>query len=325
MAILGVSSQGGRLFCPHDPSTDARLHLAKAVAGLPAHAPIVIMLHGYRYHPHFSNHNPHKLLFHGTRSAACRKSISWPSGLGFSEFDRSNGLAIGFAWEGRCTIKRKGYARLNPFLPVYHQATRSAGHLARLLRWLGEVAPDHTVDIFAHSLGARVALKALTRDKDDNIGRVILMGAAEYTSVATNTLAKLSANTRIEVFNIIAAENRFFDLLFESLAPRTHHSNRSIGRGLDKPMNNWLDLCLDDQTTLNALSARGVGLPVGKSRINHWGFYTRPGMFFLYTQLIRNRALWRMADLRNDITMQNLPTVHPALRPDQMDNFQPAK
>ena len=302
MAIMGLNSQSGRLFCPGDPATDPRLHLAQALRLLPRGAPILIMIHGYKYHPRDAATDPHRLLFSGRMDGVGKAAISWPLELGFGPLSLEDGLAIGFGWEGRPSHKIRPKPRLKSFAHVYGQANRAGGHLARLLGWIGELAPERRVDLIAHSLGARVAFCAISRGATHNLGRLILMGGAEYASVVDRCFRRLEVTDQLEVFCVRTRQNAFVDFLFESFAPRATPHDFAIGRGYQGPPQRWLNIRLDDPATLAMLSARGIGISpqsTGKL-VDHWGFYQRAGIMRFYRQLLRDRRGWRLADLRHE-------------------------
>ena len=135
-----------------------RGRLARVTPG----APIVLMVHGYKYDPARTDADPHRSLFAFVPSRDGRRIRSWPTGLGFAEDSGESGLAIGFGWPAmerhlpnllrRC---RTGFAI------VYDRAEAIGEHLAALVRSVQRLAPGRPVDILAHSLGARVALAAL--------------------------------------------------------------------------------------------------------------------------------------------------------------------
>ncbi len=316
MAIFGVTSQSGRLFCPDDPAVDVRLHLAHALRHVPKHAPIVLMIHGYKYHPADPTANPHKLLFSAKPNPDCRKATSWPLALGFAPMTRDDGLAIGFAWEGKPSDKITPKPRLSSFAHVYTQANRAGGHLARLLKWISELAPGRDIDIVAHSLGARVAFSALSRRNKPHRGRVILMGGAEYASVVDRYFRHIDRTPKLEVFCVRTGRNAFVDTLFETFAPRPHPKDYAIGRGFQGPEQNWMNIRIDEPATLAMLSARGIGIsrPNQRKLVDHWGFYTRAGIMVLYQNLLRHRQSWRLADLREELnwaSQQQNPDIPP--------------
>lgn len=311
MAILSVTSQSGRFFCPDDPATDLRLHLAQALRHVPQHAPIVIMIHGYRYHPAHPYANPHKLIFSADPADISDKITSWPLGLGFQKSTRDDGLAIGFGWEGKPSRKITPKPRLSSFAHVYAQANRAGGHLARLLKWIAELAPNKTVDIVAHSLGARVTFSALGRAKAGNLGRIILMGGAEFASKVDRYFRHIDKSPSVEVFCVRSRQNAFVDFLFESFAPRPHPHDQAIGRGYQGPKANWMNIRLDDPKTLAMLSTRGIGIsrPLRGTLVDHRGFYTRAGILVFYQHLLRHRRSWKLADLRQEMNWMELPEI----------------
>jgi len=308
MAILGVTSQKGRLFCPGDPASDLRLHLAQALELAPKSAPIVIMIHGYKYHPGHPNSNPHKLLFSHSNTQST-KLTSWPLGLGFEKMTTKDGLAIGFAWEGLPRKDIRPKPMLSSFAHVYKQANRAGGHLARILKWIHVLAPGRPVDLIAHSLGARVAFSGLSRLSTRNVDRVILMGGAEYASSLDRYFRHIDRDSDLEVFNITTRQNSFVDFLFECFAPRSNPSDFAIGKGYVGPTSNWLNLNLDDTATLNMLATRGIGISRARKLklVDHWGFYARAGVLRFYQQLLRHRTSWRMEDLRQELIWAQLP------------------
>ena len=309
MAIMGLTSQSGRLFCPDDPASDPRLHLAQALRGLPDGAPIVIMIHGYKYHPRAQSTDPHRLLFSPRPEVSCTRSVSWPLELGFAQLGVDDGLAIGFGWEGRPSRKIAPKPFLNSFAHVYAQATRAGGHLARVLGWIAELAPGRAVDLIAHSLGARVAFCGISRRASDNLGRLILMGGAEYASVVDQSFRRSDHAQMPEVFCVRTRQNAFVDFLFESFAPRSHPHDFAIGRGYQGPRDRWMNIRLDDPATLGVLSARGIGLsrPAAGKLVDHWGFYQRAGIMKFYRQLLRNRGAWRLNDLKCEMSGASEP------------------
>ena len=308
MAILGVTSQSGRLFCPEDPATDLRLHLAQALRHVPKHAPIVIMIHGYKYHPAYPANDPHKLLYSSDPETHSSNSTSWPLGLGFQKLTHEDGLAIGFAWEGKPSTKILPKPRLSSFAHVYAQANRAGSHLGRLIDWIGELSPGRKIDIIAHSLGARVTFSGLLRAKNTNMGRIILMGGAEYKSVVERYFRHINRSPKLEVFCVRTRRNAFVDFLFETFAPRPHPTDTAIGRGYQGPRANWMNIRLDDPAMLTMLSTRGIGIspPTSMKLVDHWGFYNRAGILKFYQHLLRHRQSWRLSDMQQELAWDEL-------------------
>ena len=75
--------------------------LRDAARRLPAGAPVLVMLHGYRYSPAHPAHDPHR---HILSPQAGPGGISWPQQLGF-QGDPSEGLALACGWEARGRLR----------------------------------------------------------------------------------------------------------------------------------------------------------------------------------------------------------------------------
>lgn len=256
--------------------------LAAAVAGLPAAAPVVILLHGYRFSPASPQHDPHRHILADSPDPDCWKAISWPRHLGLSG---GQGLAIGFGWEARGTI-----------WAAHAQAKGSAVALARLIRRLRQIDPHRPVHIFAHSLGARVAFCALTLLPPGAVQRLILLAAALFRPEARAALATPAGQTA-QVFNVLGRENLMFDLLLRAALP---HLGASLGRG-NITLPHWLDLPLDDPASLLRLADIGYPIPMPAVRICHWSGYLRPGVWRLYRDILLHPAQTPLAYLQDQL------------------------
>jgi hypothetical protein len=245
-----------------------RQALAAALAALPQAAPVVIMLHGYRYTPALPASCPHTHLF-AFDPIQNPRVTSWPRQLGL---DGRAGLGIAFGWPAR------------GFLPRILARTGDVGgclaELARLIRWID---PARQVDVAAHSLGARVALTALAAVDPGIFRRIILLAAAETRQHARAAMAT-PAGRLAQVINVTTRENDLFDFLFEWCA--TLGTGTAIGQGLGRKLPNWTDLQIDQPATLVALARLGYPLAQPPARISHWSPFLRPGVFALYRALI---------------------------------------
>ena len=142
---------------------------------------------------------------------------------------------------------------------------------------------------------------------------MILMGAAEYASVIETRLEENSCNRDVEVFSLVSHENRFVDFLFECFAPRPHPDDYAVGRGYKGQPANWLEISIDTPVfagLIEDLSGRPLERPK-PVLVNHWGFYTRPGMMNFYRHLLRDRDLWTKA-----LIAQALNTSQPQRAPE---------
>ena len=80
-----------------------------AAAGLAPGAPVVAMVHGFRFSPASTQHDPHRHILSLTPTAGERRAVSWPAGLGFTATG-DEGLALAFGWEARGKL-RHAYAQ----------------------------------------------------------------------------------------------------------------------------------------------------------------------------------------------------------------------
>ncbi len=240
--------------------------LAAALRRLPPGAPVVVMIHGYRFAPAAPFNNcPHGHIFALDPPRNDAKAISWPRHLGL---DGQRGLAIGFGWHARGSLPG-----------ALHLARAIGRRLADLGQIVADLDPARQIDVIAHSLGARVALAALNHARAGLFRRLILLAAAETRRPALDALAS-PAGRQVEVLNITSRENDLFDFLFELFA--SCGVDTAVGLGLGKAQANWLDLQIDQPRTLTVLKGLGHCLPQAAGRICHWSPYLRPGTFPLY-------------------------------------------
>lgn len=241
--------------------------LDRALAGLPGHAPVILMIHGYRYSPAAPRCDPHRHILSLDPDCPGRRALSWPRALGLGAGTGDEGLAIAFGWEARGLLGR-AYGRAG-------LAGRTAGALVSTVAG----RTGRPVAVIAHSLGARVALQALAHADPGSIGRVVLMAGAEFRDTAAAALDR-PAGRRAEVLNITSRENDLFDLAMELWLDRGRR--QALGFGLDRPAGNWLDVQIDDHATLAALECLGFPVERRPLRLSHWTPYLRRGLFDFY-------------------------------------------
>lgn len=244
--------------------------VARALAHLPRNAPVVIMVHGYKYDPHSPLHSPHHHLF---AAAPVRRGVSWPVGLGVGE-GGSEPLCIGFGWPARGSAWR-----------ALRQSAASARPLAGLISTIA--AQGRRVHLLAHSMGARVCLQALALAPAGSVDRVILMTGAALRGEALTALAS-QAGRDAEIINVTSRENDLFDALIEALIG---FRDTAIGSGLGAEDHRWLDLQIDATDTRRALAALGYPIAEPENLVCHWSAYTRPGLLHLYRALLQDHAL----------------------------------
>lgn len=298
MATFGIiaTDDGLRAAVPGAGVADG---LARALAGArpEADAPIVVLIHGYKFHPDRADADPHRSLFALRPESGGWKVRSWPEGLGFADDAGETGLCVGFAWPASAphlssllATGRNGFAR------VYERAGAYGARLAELVALLQRLAPGRPVDVLAHSLGARVALAALPHLAEAP-GRMILLGAAEFDARARDFLAAARAPVAPQVYNVTSRANDLYDLMIERFAPH-RRGERAIGLGLGAAPTSWLDLQLDRAEVTAWINAHGIALTPPRARLCHWSFYTRDGAMAVYQAILRRRPGWEVARLR---------------------------
>src|SRR5687767_3580611 len=97
-------------------------------------APVVVLVHGYRFHPGIAHADPHRSLFAFRPAEDHWKIRSWPMGLGFADDAGESGLGIGFAWPARASHLGSLLARRRTaFAEVYDRAGACGAQLAELV------------------------------------------------------------------------------------------------------------------------------------------------------------------------------------------------
>ncbi|TJZ91574.1 hypothetical protein FA743_10760 [Paracoccus gahaiensis] len=278
--------------------------LRHAARALPPGAPIVVMLHGYRYSPRLPAHDPHR---HILSPEAGPGGVSWPAALGFTG-DPAEGLAVAFGWEARGRL-RAAYAR----------AEEAGAGLGALIGDLAALA-GRPVGLIGHSLGARVALQALAAAPAGSIGRIVALNAAEFQDVALAALER-PAGQMAEILNVTARENDPFDFGLEMLLSAGRR--RALGAGLAQPRANWVDLQIDDAATLDALADLGFPTARGRRLMSHWTPYLREGLFEVYRAALCHPWALHLGLLRHHLPtrpqprwsgLRALPPALPGLR-----------
>jgi hypothetical protein len=245
--------------------------LSRKLSALPPEAPVVAMVHGWRYAPGIVADCPHGSILSLDPPAGDRRAVSWPRHLGL---DGQTGLGIALGWPAKCDPWR-----------AHRRATHAGAAIATIARAVHALS-GRPLQVIAHSMGARVALSALPLVAPGQISRIILLAPAETRGRA---LAALStpAGRVAEVINVTTRENDLFDACFEwgiHLGLRT-----SIGQGFGRAHPGWHDLWIDQPPTLAALAALGYPLADPPRRICHWSPYLRPGTIALYRALLDGR------------------------------------
>lgn len=296
MAYFGVTATSSGLEAAGRRGERLADGLGRALAAVAPGAPVVVLVHGWKFHPGHPETDPHRSLY-AFRPDPDRRIRSWPQGLGIADDAGESGLAIGFAWPASAPHLPSllGSGRTG-FAEVYDRAGDAGAALAALVALVQRLAPGRTVDVLAHSLGARVALAALPH-LDRAPERMILLGAAELAPRAEAFLAARRAAAAPAVYNVTARTNDLYDLAFECFVPRRGRGERAIGTGLEG-VPSWVDLQLDRSDVTAWANAQGIPLSPETARFCHWGFYTRRGALALYQAILSRRPGWDVESLK---------------------------
>lgn len=245
--------------------------LLPAIGQLPAGARVTVMTHGYRFDPDHPDRSPHHHILSMAPRPGCWKAISWPRHLHMGRAPAHLGIALGWPAVGR--LDR-----------VARRAFRVGADLAPLIRRIKAARPDLHINLFAHSLGARVALAALAVLPAHAVARVILLSGAEYRDHARTALDSRAGRTA-QVINVRSSENLPFDIMFRTCVPAPHLAALPLSAGLPD-VGAWIDLRIDSIRIRAGLAALGHRIPAPATRFCHWSAYLRPGLFPLYRRLL---------------------------------------
>lgn len=249
---------------------------------LPPGAPIIVMVHGFRFSPSVPAHDPFRHILAPVRTRPGRRALPWPRHLGFGRGDPMEGLGLAFGWEARGT-----------FWAAHGEAWRAGAALAGTIEAVREALPGHPVNAVAHSLGARVVLRAMRLLPEGALRRVVLLSPCEHRGAARAAMAS-PAGRRAEVVCVRSAENRAFDALLQVLVPRPE---AVLGLGLRGPAN-WLDLDPGDPAVMEAAARLGHPLAPRRGLVCHHSSYARPGLMRLYHALLREPGRLPLSVLR---------------------------
>lgn len=283
MSLYGVVANRGDLH-PAQPNDTLVDGLRIQLAALPQNVPVTILVHGFKWAPDAAAlgaplKNPFLQIFSLTPRSSCHKVTSWPAGLGFDARPAS-GLCIPLGWSALSTATL-GRVPASGFREIYDRAQEAGSALCRLVQLIRLLAPGRTVDVLAHSLGARVALEAIAQGAC--FGRVILLSGAETAAVAENAL---NSNHGADVFNITTRTNTFYEALFALSVP-------CEGRTLAQmtPTRNTINIMLDRWDVRDALARIGYPIAQPRRRMCHWSTYTAQGALAFYGALLRHKTL----------------------------------
>ena len=260
----------------------AEAGLLESPPEVPEGAPIIVMVHGYRFSPSTPAHDPFAHIMSPVRARPGLNALSWPRHLGFGRRDPMEGLGLAFGWEAR-----------GAFWSAHGRAWHAGEALAEIVGALRQALPGRPVGVMAHSLGARVVLRAMRLMPEGSVRRVVLMSPAEHRGAARAAMAS-PAGRGAEVICVRSVENRVFDGLLQFLVPRPEPV---LGLGLPGQPN-WVDLDPCDPATVEALARLGHRVAPGRWRVCHHSSYARPGMMRLHRALLREPARTPLSALR---------------------------
>ena len=270
MPLCQVNIAGDRLAAPEA----AREVLAAALRGQPPEAPVVVLLHGYKFSPSVAAHDPHTHIL-SLDPRPCRRAVSWPRRLGLGQPGGPEPLCLAVGWEARGTLWQ-----------AYGRAAAAGAGLAELVGLVRALRPGTSVQALAHSLGARVVLSALPHLEPGTMGRAVLLAAAEMRNRAARAL-DTPAGRALEVLNVASRENELYDALLEWMIAPHVWGDRALGRGFGRRAGpRRLDLRIDDAGHRAALAGLGFAIPGADRRFCHWSVYLRPGLFELYRAIL---------------------------------------
>jgi hypothetical protein len=259
-----------------------------ALSGQTPGAPVVFLIHGFRYAPGVPGFDPHGALYAWDPAPAGPRVVSWPRHLGITT--GGHALAVGFGWNGRGTVWN-----------ARREAARAGEVLSALICRAATRAGAPRIGLLAHSLGARVALAAIAALPRAIPVRAVLLAPSEARSAARSALDGPSG-ARAEVVNVISRENWLFDGLTELSGGARPFG--ALGRGIGRPHPRALDLDIDRVADRAALARLGFRLPPAKGRVCHWSTFLRPGVFALYRALLTEPVSLALTELATTLSRE---------------------
>ncbi len=261
MTVIQVTANGGHALNPAWPRRELRHTLEPALAAIPDGEPIVIYVHGHENWP------PDDVLLQAREKPALSINFNWPA--------------------------KARFAGVVPdAVRLYDQAGQAAGALADLINLLGELAPDHRIDLMGHSLGARSCLSALPLLKHPNISRLICLSAVEFSAITLLAL-QVPVARKIAFYNVTSPRQPVFHRLMHHFGPRPGPSDRLLSTGFAFPRKNWLDIRLD-----NPVVRRPLADLCGKMLDMKPGMPKPALIYQLEAVFLQNRARTGFAEMR---------------------------
>lgn len=287
--------------------------------------PVTVMANGFLFDPRASagvdpmhSDNPHAIIFHFRRGDETQEAYAhatgWPAWLGFQEADDgADGLAVAFGWYSSPDfVKSLLEAQKNFYIAACDLAVSTAGLFAAVIRSLSRQIPDRPIDIVCHSLGSRLAIKglqaALMRDPglSARLGRIIILGGAEYSAAARKLVAMLDTSVKHpEIYNFMGTSDAVLKRLGQNFGPGEDGDHKVIGNSglmIGGPATSWIDLVTGSKVLNAWFEKRNDGVylvsDLPNQAADHWGYYSVRGNMKFFARLLRERSNWRIADLR---------------------------
>ncbi|SFC98276.1 alpha/beta hydrolase [Tropicimonas isoalkanivorans] len=270
MPLCLINTLGDGLADPRTAQADLQTALDATAEG----APVIVLIHGYKFSPETEHTSPHTHILSLSPVSACWKVLSWPRALGLGRGHPDEPLCIAIGWEARGSLWQ-----------AYARAAETGRALAALIAMVRAARPGRPVDVLAHSLGCRVALCALPHLPAGAMGRAVLMAAADMRSTALQCLDTPAGRT-VEVLNVTTRANRVFDRALEWLIAPHRIGERALGAGLGRRIHGWIDVDIDAPRTRHLLARLGYPVGAAERRICHWSVYLRPGIFSVYRAVL---------------------------------------
>ncbi|MFN9357590.1 MAG: hypothetical protein ACK6A4_12355 [Alphaproteobacteria bacterium] len=308
--------------------------LSNSATKLNGNSPVVVMVHGFLFTPKETpvrnredSNNPHCRVFHfedlGKDAEIRHHHTGWPLKLGFAEDDNGgDGLAVAFGWYSQPGFAASLMERFQNFYArAYDYAQDTAWPLVVTLKSLADRLDDsRQIDIFCHSLGSSVVVRALAlaakygpEDLLSRLGRVVILGGSEYTGEANIMYSRVmtlassggwTADMGPTFYNIVSRENDVLDKLAENFGPKSFFSDSQVighnGLQARKNADRWIDIQIDAGKVRQWGRSRSYDIVGDEPGTiwDHWYYYTWPGNMHFYSDLLRNRAATSLTKLR---------------------------
>lgn len=258
---------------------------------------VVVLVHGYSYNRRKRGgagmtDDP----FNDVYSTNPAKPFSWVPIAGEEN-------AVAFSWTSAPGWLRAGCACwTNSYeYAVYDVAIWASQALATVLAALGDAGI--TVDIFAHSLGTRVTIKALellsAAGRPSAVRRAVMLGGAEYSIDAWS----VAPSVKTEFYSFVINGDQVLQWGASELGGRLRSArtvpSRVIGRDGMRPTDRWIDFQLDHKKPgkrkkfADWFQKHGYALSGEKAggRGLHWAYYMHAENRRLYADILKNDAM----------------------------------